>query len=99
VDVQVLDAATTQSMTLADTQRQRMLERLRRAGDQPVTFAELRASGIDFPATVVSELQLNGYAIARVYDCGRLVGVRLLKPEPPCTPAAHRRRLRLPRRQ
>jgi hypothetical protein len=94
-DVEAPDAATTQSMTLADTQQQRMLERLRRAGDQPVTFAELRASGIDFPATLVSELQLNGYAIDRVHDRGRLVGVRLLKPGPRYTPAAQRRRLRL----
>ncbi len=39
-------------MTLADTQQQRMLERLRQAGDQPVAFAELRAAGIDFPAAV-----------------------------------------------
>ena len=38
------------------------MERLRQAGDQPVAFAELHAGGIDFPATVVSELQLNGYA-------------------------------------
>jgi hypothetical protein len=82
-------------MTLADTQQQRMLELLRLAGDQPVAFAELHASGIDFPAAVVSELQLSGYEIDRVYDRGRLVGVRLLKPEPPETPAAHRRRLRL----
>lgn len=93
-DVQVRDAATIPSMTLADTQQQRMLERLRGAGDQPVTFAELHASGIDFPAAVVSELQLIGYAINRVYDHGRLVGVRLLKPEPSDTPSAHRRRLR-----
>ncbi len=86
-------------MALADTQQQRLLERLRRAGDQPVAFAELRASGIDFPATVVSELQLNGYAIDRVHERGRLVGVRLLKPEPPHMPAARRRRLRLWRQQ
>jgi len=82
-------------MTLADTQQQRLLERLRRAGDQPVAFAELRASGVDFPAAVVSELQLNGYAIDRVYERGRLAGVRLLKPEPRVIPAARRRRLRL----
>ena len=82
-------------MTLADTQQKRLLERLRRAGDQPVAFAELRASGIDFPAAVVSELQLNGYAIERVYDHRRLVGVRLLKPEPRGIPAPQRRRLRL----
>ena len=94
VEVQALDAATIQSMTLADPQQRRMLERLRRAGGEPVGFAELHASGIDFPATVVSELQLNGYSIDRVYDRGRLVGVRLLKPEPPDT-AVHRRRLRL----
>jgi hypothetical protein len=94
VDVQALDAARTPSMTLADTQQQRMLERLRRAGDQPVAFAELHASGIDFPAAVVSELQLNGYAIDRVYERGRLVGVRLLEPEPPRAPPARRRRLR-----
>jgi hypothetical protein len=53
-------------MTLADTQQQRMLERLRQVGDQPVSFAELRAVGIDFPAAVASELRLNGYAIGRV---------------------------------
>ena len=55
-------------MALADTQQQRLLERLRLAGEQPVAFAELHAGGIDFPAAVVSELELNGYAIERVYD-------------------------------
>ena len=71
------------TMTPADAQQQRLLERLREAGDQPVAFAELHASGIAFPAAVVSELELNGYAIERVYDHGRMVGVRLLQPEPP----------------
>jgi hypothetical protein len=79
-------------MTPADNQQRRLLELLRRADEQPVAFAELRASGIDFPAAVVSELQLNGYTIDRVYDRGRLVGVRLLKQEPPYRPAARRRR-------
>jgi hypothetical protein len=79
-------------MTLADAQQQRLLERLRQAGDQPVAFADLHAGGIDFPAAVVSELELKGYVIERVYDHGRLVGVRLLHPEPPDTPAAARRR-------
>jgi hypothetical protein len=69
-------------MTLADAQQQRLLERLRQAGDQPVAFAELHAAGIDFPAAVVSELELNGYLIERVYDHARLIGVRLLHPEP-----------------
>jgi hypothetical protein len=64
-------------MTVADAQQQRLLERLCKAGDEPVAFAELRAGRIDFLAAVVSELELNGYAIERVYDHGRLVGVRL----------------------
>lgn len=84
-------------MILLDAQQQRLLERLRKAGDQPVAFAELHAGGIDFPAAVVSELELNGYVIERVYDHGRLMGVRLIHPEPPDTPdtfAAHRRRRR-----
>jgi hypothetical protein len=87
------------SMTLADTQQQRLLERLRQAGNQPVAFTELHASGIDFPAAVVSELELHGYSIERVYDHGRLVGVRLLHPEHPDTtdtPAAPRRKRRWP---
>jgi len=78
-------------MTLADSQQQRMLERLRSAGDQPVDLAELRASGVEFPAVVVSELELHGYAIERVHDHGRLVGVRLLEPRPPETPPARHR--------
>jgi len=46
----------------ADIQQQRMLERLRVAGETPVTFAELRGGEIDFPAAVMGELELNGYA-------------------------------------
>ena len=57
--------------------------RLGQAGDQPLAFAELHAGGIDFPAAVVCELELNGYAIERVYSHGRLVGVCLLEPQPP----------------
>ena len=78
-------------MTIADAQQQRLLERLRQAGDESVTFAELHASGIAFPAAVVSELELRGYVIERVYDHGRPLGVRLLQPEPPDTPASRRR--------
>jgi hypothetical protein len=77
-----------------DPQQQRLLARLREAGDQPVAFAELHTAGIDFPAAVVSELQLNGFAIDRVYDRARLVGVRLLEVEPSHAAAPRRRRLR-----
>jgi GNAT superfamily N-acetyltransferase len=75
----------------ADSQQQRVLERLRRAGEQPVTFAELRVGGVDFPATVVSELELNGYEIKRVHDRGRPIGVRLLEPERCDSAVAHQR--------
>jgi hypothetical protein len=81
-----------QSMALADTQQERLFARLRKAGGQPVAFADLRAAGIDFPAAVVCELQLNGYAIERVYDDGRLVGVRLVHPDARQVRAAPQRR-------
>jgi hypothetical protein len=79
-------------MTPADAQQQRLLERLRDAGDEAVAFTELHAAGIAFPAAVVAELELNGYLIERVHDHGRPVGVRLLQPEPPDTPTSRRRR-------
>jgi len=41
-------------MTLGDVQQQRLLQRLRQAGETPVTFVELRAGGVDFPAAVVA---------------------------------------------
>jgi hypothetical protein len=81
-------------MALADAQQQRLLELLRDAGEEPVAFAELHAGGISFPAAVISELELNGYPIERVYDHAQLVGVRLLDSEPRDPPAAHRRRRR-----
>jgi hypothetical protein len=78
-------------MAIAEIQQLRMLERLRRAGAQPVTLRELRAAGIDFPAVVLSELELNGYAIERVYQDRRLIGVRLLEADAPDAPASRRR--------
>ena len=47
-------------MALVETQQLRLLERLRHAGEQPVTLEQLRAGGIDFPAVVIGELELNG---------------------------------------
>jgi hypothetical protein len=78
-------------MGLAETQQLRMLERLRCAGRQPGTLGELRSARIDFPAVVIGELELNGYAIERVYEHGRLIGVRLLETETSDTPASRRR--------
>ena len=69
----------------------RMLERLRSAGEQPVTLEQLRAGGIDFPAVVIGELELNGYVIERVHEQGKLLGVRLLETEAPDPPSTRRR--------
>ena len=80
-------------MALTETQQLRMLEQLRQTRKQPATLDQLRAGGIDFPAVVIGELELNGYVIERVYEHGRLIGVRLLKieaPDPPTTRRRHR---------
>jgi hypothetical protein len=65
---------------LPDREQRRLLERLRQADGEPVSFAQLRADGTDFPATLVSELMLEGYPIERVHEHGRAVGVRLQEP-------------------
>ncbi len=85
------------SVALVETQQLRMLERLRHAGEQPVTLGELRAGGIDFPAVVLSELEINGYVIERLHEHGRLIGVRLLENDaPPMRPQGWRQRWRRP---
>ena len=68
-------------VTLVETQHRLALEQLRGAGEQPVSLATLRAAGLDSPAAVISELELNGHAIERVYEHGRPVGLRLIEPE------------------
>jgi hypothetical protein len=68
-------------MTLVESEHRLALERLRSAGEEPVSLTALRAAGLDFPAAVISELELNGYAIERVHEDGRLVGVRLVERE------------------
>lgn len=85
-------------MSLLDAQQQALLDRLRQAGDQPVAFAELHVAGVTFPAAVISELELNGYVIERVHHHGRLLGVRLHRPEPPATSPRRRRRRAWPDR-
>lgn len=64
-------------MAVADIQQQRLLHVLRNAAGRAVTLSELRAAGIGFPATVVGELELGGYNLERVYEHGRLSGIRL----------------------
>jgi hypothetical protein len=47
---------------------------LRRTGGAPVSYAELRRAGVELPASVVSELQLQGVPIEHCHGVG---GVRL----------------------
>ena len=75
-------------VALTETQQLRMLERLRSAGEQPVTLEELRAAGVAFPAVVLSELEINGYVIERLHNRGRLIGVRLLETNVPDAPTS-----------
>ena len=82
-------------MAPIETQQLRMLEQLRQAGRQPITLDQLRAGGIDFPAVVIGELELNGYVIEPVHEQRKLLGVRLVETEasdPPTTRRRHRRR-------
>ena len=70
-------------MKLIQSEHRLALERLRSAGEEPVSLAALRAAGLDFPAAVISELELGGYVIERVRVDGRIVGVRLVEREDP----------------
>ena len=56
-----------------------------------MSLAALRAAGLDSPAAVISELELNGHTIERVYEHGRLVGLRLIEPDDADTGVRHRR--------
>jgi hypothetical protein len=85
---------STSSTARGDTQQQRLLERLRSARPEPVSFADLRAGGVDFPAAIVSELELSGYPVDRVHRAGVIVGVRLLESDLPDADAGHEARRR-----
>ena len=69
-----------------ERQQAALLELLRHREGAPVSFTELQAAGVEFPASVVSELELAGAPIERcVLRLGdaSVVGVRL---DPPCEP-------------
>jgi hypothetical protein len=73
---------------LPDEQQALVLGALRRAEGRPVSFSELREAGIEFPATIVSELELAGIAIERCRSSAGGASVRLVPaPEPPPAPA------------
>jgi hypothetical protein len=60
-----------------DAQQALLLELLRRAAGAPVSYRRLRDAGIEYPASVVSELELAGLPLERSHDGPRLLGVRL----------------------
>ena len=78
-------------MTLVESEHRLALERLRSAGEEPVSLAALRSAGLDFPAAVIRELELKGYVIERVHEDGRLVGVRVVEREDPGRSVRRRR--------
>ncbi len=70
-----------------DEQQTVLLDALRRARGAPVSYAQLQDAGIEFPASVVSELELMGVAIERRHASARgkrrLTGVRLAPADDP----------------
>jgi hypothetical protein len=80
-----------------DRRRQELLEILREAGQQPLTFRDLQALGIRQPANLIYELELTGQAIERVYQARAsgakvFVGFRLKANEPAVPTPARRSR-------
>ena len=64
-----------------DEQQALLIAALERARGGPVSYQELRDAGIEYPASVVSELELAGLPLERCYEGPlaerRLLGVRL----------------------
>ena len=64
-----------------DQQQALVLGVLSRKRGAPASYDELRDAGIEYPASVVSELELAGLPVERCYggslDARRLLGVRL----------------------
>jgi hypothetical protein len=71
----------TAALAPRDRQQAVVVEMLRRAAGAPVTYTELHDAGIEFPASVVAELELAGVAVERRQVDARgarpLSGVRL----------------------
>src|ERR1700733_1300534 len=83
-----LEFARPGGFGLPDEQQSVVLNALRRAAGEPVSFSELREAGVEFPASIVSELELAGVPIERCRGAGgRGAGVRLA-PAAEAIPAA-----------
>jgi tetratricopeptide (TPR) repeat protein len=68
-------------LEVLEDQQRRVIERLEAAAGGVVSYAELREAGVEFPASVISELELAGVPIERCTEgaagAHRLAGVRL----------------------
>jgi hypothetical protein len=78
-----------------------MLQLLREAGAQPLSFRDFEAAGVRQPANLLYELELAGEPVERVYErtasgAKLLIGVRLreIQPSTVAPPRRHRWRLR-----
>jgi hypothetical protein len=85
--VERLDAPFAIDLEALEEQQRRVLALLERADGAAVSFAELRDVGVEFPASVVSELELVGVPIQRCSEGGgrqrRAAGVRLVPTREP----------------
>ena len=74
-------AAGQSAHAAVDEQQALLIAALSRAHGEPVSYQELRDAGIEYPASVVSELELAGLPLERCYEGPlaerRLLGVRL----------------------
>src|SRR5207248_1947582 len=77
------------NLVAGDSQQARVLGILARRAGEPVTYDELRAAGIELPASLVSELELAGVEVVRCQTtdtAGR--SVRAVRLPPPVTSIA-----------
>jgi hypothetical protein len=74
------------SLESLERQQSIVLEMLRAAAGRPVSYEQLRDAGVEFPASVVSELELAGVQVERcrerVGGTRQVVGVRLYEVPP-----------------
>ena len=55
-----------------DPQQTQLLSILRARAGEPVTYSELQKAGIEFPASVVAELEVSGIEIERLASAVQL---------------------------
>lgn len=77
----IAGGASRDEPPILEAQQALLLQALRRAGGEPVSYAELRDAGVELPASIVAELELAGVPIERCHGGAhggrRVLGVRL----------------------